>query len=202
MAHTPDTYPHILRITLKHEGGFSDHPADPGGATMRGITQRTYDSYRKRRGLPLRPVREIEEAELQDIYRGIWDSENCDSLPPALALNHFDATVNHGPRWSRGFLTEAAGDWRRYMSARIQFFTELRHFTDFGRGWMRRCADVQLESIALDAAPTPTPTPGLVILYDEAGAEVARTPIPAGATALTRIDLVGGRVHVRPDVAR
>lgn len=152
-----------------------------------------------------RPVREIEEHELQDIYRGIWDSENCDSLTPPMALNHFDATVNHGPRWSRKFLTGANNDWRRYMSARIQFFTKLRHFTDFGRGWMRRCADVQLESIALDVAPvpapTPTPTPGLVILYDEAGAEVARTPIPVGTTVLTRVDIAGGRVHVRPDRA-
>jgi len=78
-----ESIPHILRITLKHGGGFSDHPADPGGATMRGVTQRTYDGYRKRRGLSPRPVREIEEHELQDIYRDIWDRESR-RAPPGL----------------------------------------------------------------------------------------------------------------------
>lgn len=38
-----------LKAVLVHEGGFSNHPADTGGATMKGVTQRVYDGFRKRR---------------------------------------------------------------------------------------------------------------------------------------------------------
>lgn len=36
-----------LSGVLAHEGGHGNKPADPGGATMKGVTQRVYDAYRK-----------------------------------------------------------------------------------------------------------------------------------------------------------
>ena len=41
---------------LAHEGGFSNHPKDPGGATNKGVTQRVYDAFRKRQGKATRSV--------------------------------------------------------------------------------------------------------------------------------------------------
>ena len=88
-----------LAVTLKWEGGYSNHPDDPGGPTMRGIIQREYDSWRKKQGKRTRPVRQIEENELRDIYRSeYWDAMNCGNLDPGLDLCVFDAAVNSGVR--------------------------------------------------------------------------------------------------------
>ncbi len=57
-----------LPFILRWEGGYVNDPDDPGGATNKGVTQRIYDDWRKRQGLPPRDVRQLEEAELQAIY--------------------------------------------------------------------------------------------------------------------------------------
>ena len=41
-----DNFAACLAQVLLSEGGWSDHPADPGGATMKGITLATYRKYR------------------------------------------------------------------------------------------------------------------------------------------------------------
>ena len=45
-----------LKLVLAHEGGWSDHPEDPGGATNFGVTQRVYDAFRRNRGNPRRKL--------------------------------------------------------------------------------------------------------------------------------------------------
>ena len=57
-----------LEFTLRWEGGYVNHPSDPGGATNRGITQVTYNQWRTQKGLPTREVRLIEEGEVRSIY--------------------------------------------------------------------------------------------------------------------------------------
>ena len=57
---TAQNYARALSRVLVHEGNYVKHPRDPGGATMKGVTQRVYDAYRKRRGDDLRSVRLIE----------------------------------------------------------------------------------------------------------------------------------------------
>ena len=78
-----------LPFILRWEGGFIDHPADPGGATNKGVTQKVYDAWRARQGQPPRSVRLIEDAEMHAIYgcrhgaiccRARWTS--CSSIPP------------------------------------------------------------------------------------------------------------------------
>ena len=64
-----------LTRTLVHEGGWSNHPKDPGGATMRGVIQRVYDGYRDRKGLGRRSVRQITDDELKEIYRRRAENE-------------------------------------------------------------------------------------------------------------------------------
>ena len=36
-----------LPVVLRFEGGYADHPNDPGGATNKGITQAVFDAYRR-----------------------------------------------------------------------------------------------------------------------------------------------------------
>ncbi|GMV07369.1 MAG: hypothetical protein AMXMBFR53_36440 [Gemmatimonadota bacterium] len=86
-----------LPVTLRFEGGYANHPNDPGGATNKGITQATYDAYRTSLSQPVRDVREIGDDEVGAIYhRRYWLGGKCDALPWPVSLCHFDACVNHG----------------------------------------------------------------------------------------------------------
>lgn len=91
----------ILPITLRHEGGYVNNPNDPGGATNKGITQLTYNNYLKSKGLPITPVKDILDSEVDIIYNSIWNS--CcsalfDDTHSLLAAYHFDTAVNCGNR--------------------------------------------------------------------------------------------------------
>lgn len=86
-----------LKFALRWEGGYSNHPADKGGETNRGITWRTYNTYRHSKGLSKRSVRLLEQHELEEIYRRhYWVAARCDLLPEKLAIAHFDWAVNAG----------------------------------------------------------------------------------------------------------
>lgn len=64
-----------MPLVLAHEGGLVDHPKDPGGRTNRGVTQRVYDAFRRRKSSPTRAVDHITDAEVKDIYRRqYWDA--------------------------------------------------------------------------------------------------------------------------------
>jgi lysozyme family protein len=98
-----------LYFTLYFEGGFSNHPADKGGRTYRGILQTEYDAYRYRRGLPPLDVTQISEAELLEIYKYYWDSSLSGTMHPTLAIVMFDTAVNFGINNSITFLQQALG---------------------------------------------------------------------------------------------
>lgn len=99
-----------LKFVLRWEGGFVDHPADPGGRTNRGVTQKVYDDWRQRKGLPRRDVRLLETAELSSIYSGnYWLPPRCDLLRTPLDLVQFDTAVNMGVGRAVRFLQASAG---------------------------------------------------------------------------------------------
>lgn len=86
-----------LSITLKFEGGWADDPDDPGGQTMMGVTQKTYDDYRLGKGLPHASVHEITDDELHQIYyAGYWAPSGCDNFIWPLSACVFDFAVNSG----------------------------------------------------------------------------------------------------------
>ncbi len=58
-----DSLPFILRW----EGGYVNHPADPGGATNRGVTQKVYDAWRAKQGQAAQDVRQWSDAEMRSI---------------------------------------------------------------------------------------------------------------------------------------
>ena len=99
-----------LAAVSKLEGGASNHPADKGGLTMAGVTQATYDTYRRRKGLPPRPVTQSTPVERADIYRSqYWTPVRGDALPPPLDLVIFDMAVNSGPDRAIKTLQRALG---------------------------------------------------------------------------------------------
>ena len=86
-----------LEFVLAKEGGYVDHPADRGRATNRGVTQGTYDEWRRKRGLLPQSVKLLVDAEIQAIYRqGYWDKVRADDLPVPVNLVVFDDAVNSG----------------------------------------------------------------------------------------------------------
>ena len=90
-------YKAVLPLVLAHEGGYVNHPKDPGGATNKGVTQAVYDAYRTTKGEKLRSVKSITMAEVTDIYETrYWKLAGCDDLPAGLDYAVFDYAVNSG----------------------------------------------------------------------------------------------------------
>lgn len=169
-----------LDVVLRHEGGYADHPADPGGATNLGITRKTLARWRKVSpwwALPKSEVQKLQRTEAARIYRaGYWDRIGAEKLPAGLDLALFDFAVNSGPdRAIRTLQTElgvvvdgqigpltrdamAAYVARRGPGAlihalcdrRLTFLNRLSSFATFGRGWTTRVAAIR--TAALSAA--------------------------------------------------
>ncbi|HQJ93174.1 MAG TPA: glycosyl hydrolase 108 family protein, partial [Clostridia bacterium] len=98
----------ILQFTLKWEGGFVDDPDDPGGRTNYGITQATFDAYRKSKGLDKIDVKNISPGEVELIYfKNYWIPAQCPRMVDSLAYVIFDTAVNFGVGGSVEFLQEA-----------------------------------------------------------------------------------------------
>lgn len=157
-----ENFPTVQQWVLVHEGGFVNHPEDPGGATNFGVTQATYDAWRDRQGLRRRSVQQIGEAEVEAIYRlQYWDVVRGDDLPSGLDYAVYDFAVNSGPRRAVQFLQRIVGvkedGWigemtlaaikafgdpvdliERLCADRMAFLRRLRHWPTFGRGWTRR----------------------------------------------------------------
>jgi lysozyme family protein len=99
-----------LAFVLKAEGGYTNHLADRGGPTNKGILQREYDQYRRHNGLPPADVRNILQAEVEDIYRrDYWLAGRCDRMSWPVSLAHFDACVNTGVAQAAKFLQRTVG---------------------------------------------------------------------------------------------
>ncbi|MCZ2110971.1 MAG: hypothetical protein LC118_15615 [Dehalococcoidia bacterium] len=185
-----------LKRVLAFEGGFSDHPLDKGGATNRGITQKTFDAWNASKGLKPRSVRDITMAEVEAIYwQSYWLKAGCDQLPPALAFVVFDTSVNSGAGRALGWLAETR-DWRVFLAHRLKFLTGLETFNTFGRGWTRRVAAVQRYAAELDTAPATADR--VLVVFDETQKQIASVPLGA-SDLLVRVR--GSRVYVRPDDA-
>ncbi|WP_262265508.1 glycoside hydrolase family 108 protein [Microvirga yunnanensis] len=162
-----DRYQASLKIVLVHEGGYVNHPKDPGGATNKGVTQRVYDGYRKRNGLPVRSVKFISDKEVAEIAkRQYWDAVKGDLLPAGVDFVLFDGAYNSGPsqsiKWAQravgvkvdGILGEATlaaienhPDHDKLIAEiiarRLGFLKALRTWPTFGKGWGKRVEQVQ-----------------------------------------------------------
>lgn len=144
-------FPVALDLIFVHEGGYVNHPQDPGGETKYGISKRAY---------PKEDIKNLTKTRAGFLYRrDYWDRCRCDSLPFPLAVMLFDEAVNAGPgaaipRFQRAIgvaddgiigpitLREAQLDVAlsldTYRQLREQFYRRLSKFPVFGRGWLNR----------------------------------------------------------------
>ena len=163
-----------LKHVLVHEGGYVDHPKDPGGATNKGVTlavfQRFYGASMGKDDL-----RAITDEQLEHIYKtGYWDKCRCDDLPNGIDYVVFDQAVNSGPgrsaKWLQavvdvtvdgGIGTQTIDATRQQDAAqvidamcdeRLAFMKRIRNgelWETFGRGWQARVDDVRANGIRL-----------------------------------------------------
>lgn len=164
-------FPKILANTLHHEGLWSDHVKDPGGATMKGITLKTYSDFLGRPAMK-DELRRIPDDHVETIYRkGYWDKIKGDELTaisPGLAAAVFDFAVNSGPGRAAkalqglcGAVTDGGigpntlkqvkawvelmgpqGAIDAYQALRQHYLESLDTFATFGKGWTRRITEM------------------------------------------------------------
>ncbi len=196
------TYEEALRRLLAHEGGYTNHPSDPGGPTNFGITIVDYRKYVKP-GATAADVKAMKLSEAKAIYRAkYWDSQRCDELPAGVDYAIFDYGVNSGIGRSGKVLRRLTGlpdntsvvndavlaaVARRDPAAlanaicdeRLRFLKSLKTWPVFGKGWGRRVAEVRSAAAAFVAGAklVPSPAPGPL----EAPAGKGEVPEPKAA---------------------
>jgi lysozyme family protein len=96
----------MIDDVIRREGGFVDHPADRGGPTKFGITQKTL-MHALKKDVTTEDVRALSRDVAADIYRDIYFlGPRIDRLPASIQAFMFDSAVNHGPRRAVRFLQE------------------------------------------------------------------------------------------------
>ena len=159
-----ENYAQALKQVLKYEGGYVDHPKDPGGPTNKGVTQAVYDNWRKLQNLPTQSVRAIAVSEVAAIYKNLyWDRISGDSLPAGVDFAVFDFAVNSGVSRAAKTLQAVVGVTQDGMigpatieatktyvamsitNRRLAFMQSLSIWSTFGKGWSARIADVKAQ---------------------------------------------------------
>ena len=162
-----------LKLMLKHEGGYVNHPQDPGGMTNLGVTARVWAEWTKAPATE-EIMRKLTPEDVAPLYKQrYWDAVRADDLVSGLDYCVFDCAVNSGVgRAVRllqkcvgvtvdgGFgpntmaaVTRASADPKKliddYCDARLEFLQSLPTFATFGRGWTRRVNEVKAEAIRM-----------------------------------------------------
>jgi hypothetical protein len=164
-AAQPDNFDACVAATLAYEGGFSDNPADPGGATNFGITRRTMESFLGR-PVSVDEMRTLSSGTAIEVYRAnYWNHLRCGDLPRGVDLTLFDFAVNSGPATAAKALQALVGVAQdgaigrvtlaatvaaepgklvdELATARLSYLRGLSTFAEFGDGWTRRVEDVR-----------------------------------------------------------
>lgn len=186
-----------LAVTLAYEGGWSDHPKDPGGATMRGITLATFRRFNPR--ATKADLRAISDDDVARIYRhDYWKVVHGDTLAAGVDLATFDAAVNSGPARARKWLLASIGGAapdtvKKLCAKRLGFMRSLAIWSTFGKGWSRRVAAIEAKGVAWALAATSDKTVVKEVLRDEqAKAESTASKQTGGAATAGGGATVGG----------
>lgn len=137
----------VMAFILRWEGGYVNHPNDPGGETNFGISKRSH---------PNEDIKNMTVERAMEIYHdSYWRAIDGDSRPYSVALALMDFAVHSGTQRALQFWNESGHRLDYFIDARISFLASLSTFNAFGRGWIRRLMDlrkkIRAETEALDA---------------------------------------------------
>jgi lysozyme family protein len=160
-----------LKKLLVHEGGFVNHPSDPGGMTNLGVTARVWESWV---GHPVdeKQMRALTPDDVAPLYkRKYWDACRADEFVSGLDYAVFDCAVNSGVGRAVKLLQGCVGVnadggigpatmaavnkavpaslIEDFSNARLQFLKALNTWPTFGKGWERRVDEVKAESLRM-----------------------------------------------------
>ena len=165
-----------VTATLKYEGGYVNHPSDPGGATNLGVTIATFRRYVKPNGT-IADLKALTVDQAKTVYRRqYWDAVSGAELPDGVDFAVFDFGVNSGPDRAIKRLQKLAGvpqDGRigpatlkavraiphakmihDYQDERLAFLKGLKTWGTFGKGWGRRVQEVRSTALQMAVADT------------------------------------------------
>lgn len=166
-----DNFLKVMPWVFEEEGGYVDHPKDPGGATNLGITHRTLGAWRGR-PVTKQDVKNLTKQEAQNIYKSeYWNQVSGDRLPSGIDYATLDFGINSGPARAVKELQKIVGVnpdgivgaqtiaaiqkfsisklIDLYCDARIRYLRGLKTFKTFGKGWLARVARVRKRSKSL-----------------------------------------------------
>lgn len=158
-----ENFSEALKEVLKHEGGYVNHPKDPGGMTNLGVTKKVWEEWV---GKPVNEaeMRSLTPEKVSPMYRKkYWDAVRGDDLPAGLDYLMFDFAVNAGPNRAIKTMQKAIGVVsdgsigpktmaalmasnpseliKKFSDEKEAFYRVLPTFSTFGRGWLRRVAE-------------------------------------------------------------
>lgn len=162
-----------LEAVLHHEGGFVNHPADPGGMTNLGVTKKVWEEWVGHE-VDEKQMRALTPEIVGPMYKAkYWDKVKGDDLPAGVDYAVFDAAVNSGPGRAAKWLQSCVGVEpdggigpktlaavaafdpaelvEDYAKRRLSFLMDLPHWNTFGKGWGRRVAAVQTTAASMTA---------------------------------------------------
>jgi lysozyme family protein len=159
-----ENFDDALKAILHHEGGYVNHPKDPGGMTNLGVTKRVWEEWVGHE-VDEKAMRALTPELVGPLYKAkYWDKIKGDELPTGVDYAVFDAAINSGPgraaKWlqtvvgavpdgaiGNGTLAKVAAMdaediVRKYQETRLAFMQSLPTWDTFGKGWGRRVAEV------------------------------------------------------------
>ena len=166
-----DNFAKSLEFVLRSEGGYVNNPKDPGGETMMGVTKNAWSTWLKRTIMP-GEMAKLTVADITPFYKALyWDKSYCNQLPTGLDYMVFDASVNMGVGQSIRLLQKSLGcvadgvigpntmkaindaDTKtlidKFSAQKEMFYRSLALFNTFGKGWLRRTAEVKQFALSM-----------------------------------------------------
>ncbi len=162
-----------LDAVLHHEGGFVNHPSDPGGMTNLGCTKKVWEEWVGHE-VDEKAMRALTPADVAPLYKAkYWDKIKGDDLPAGVDYIVFDTAINSGPGRAAKFLQgcvgadmdgalgpktlalvagkDAAELVSDYAKRRLSFLQDLPQWGTFGKGWGRRVSEAQTAATGMAA---------------------------------------------------
>lgn len=162
-----NSFKECLDLVLKSEGGWVNHPSDPGGETNLGVTKRVWEEYV---GHPVESLKKLTKDDVAPLYeQKYWRTCYCEVLPRGLDFVVFSMGVNAGPGRSIKLLQQSIGCVpdgvigpktrelissgngtnliAKFSETRREYYRSLKTFPVFGKGWLARVDREEAEAL-------------------------------------------------------